>query len=207
MDFETHKKRERTVSPSPQSQPSDVRPEKKKKAGAEGPTVSRYWSDEGKYQKEFDALTEKLIPPSGKSTTIAGEAIRAANRLLYEYHNDGWGRNVSGTYFYLYQFFDKYGVDFDEFAYLEDPSLGRYDDENDVTEATLIDQMIDHVYTVVAVTHPQLQFAKNSEDMWSYQQSTPPNSSDEEESDYEQSEEEESDYEQNEEEESDNDKE
>lgn len=134
--------------------------------------VSDYWSDAGKYSKEWDALYDKLVKPSGKSTTIAGEAIRATSRLIHECYNNGWGNNVSGAYFYLRNFFDKYEVDFDEFSYFEDPSFdGRFQDEE--KEGELIDQMVDNVYTVITKTYPSLQTTKNSKDMWDYNQATP----------------------------------
>lgn len=139
--------------------------------------ISGYWGDTGKYSKEWDALSDKLVKPSGKSTTIAGEAIRAASRLCYECYNNGWGNNVSGAYFYLSSFFDKYNVDFDEFSYFEDPSFdGRFQDEQ--KEGKLIDQMIDNVYTVITKTYPSLQTTKNSKDMWEYGQETPMRESD-----------------------------
>jgi hypothetical protein len=37
----------------------------------------------------LSALTEKLIPKSGKATTLEGEMIRAINRIIYRFYNDG----------------------------------------------------------------------------------------------------------------------
>lgn len=134
--------------------------------------ISGYWGDTGKYSKEWDALYDKLVKPSGKSTTIAGEAMRAASKLCYECYNNGWGNNVSGAYFYLRSFFDKYEVDFEEFSYFEDPSFdGRFQDEE--KEGNLIDQMVENVYTIITKTYPSLQTTKNSKDMWDYAQATP----------------------------------
>ena len=130
-------------------------------------TVSLYWSGEGRYQEEYDALFDELVPRTGKCDTIAGEAMRAASRLVYECNNNGWGNDVSGAYFYLCDFFDTYGVYFKEFAYFKDVSFnGRH--QNEEVEGMLLDQTIDHVYTIVAMTHPQLQTTKNSKDMRSY---------------------------------------
>ena len=51
--------------------------------------VSSYWNKSGKYQKQFDFLFKKLVPSKGNATTIAGEVLRAANKLYYERFNNG----------------------------------------------------------------------------------------------------------------------
>jgi hypothetical protein len=133
---------------------------------------SRYWAGRGRYQKEWDTLYEKLVPSSGPCATVAGEAIRAASKLCYEMNNNGWGNNVSGPYFYLSEFFDTFDVDFDAFAYFEDPSFDGWGRDESV-EGDLIDKTIDHVYKVIAIYHPELQTQKNSKDMWRYRQNEP----------------------------------
>ena len=42
-----------------------------------------YWNDRGKYQKDFDELSEKLVPSSGKCDTVAGEILRAVTKLFF----------------------------------------------------------------------------------------------------------------------------
>ena len=37
----------------------------------------------------FDELFDKYVPKQGKADTIGGEIIRAANRIIYRYYNDG----------------------------------------------------------------------------------------------------------------------
>lgn len=64
-----------------------------------------YWSSAGKYQRNFDELI-KLMPMTGKADTVAGELIRAANRLSYDFYNNGMGNNTSGAV----NFLNKYGV-------------------------------------------------------------------------------------------------
>ena len=64
-----------------------------------------YWNGNGKYQAEFDELLD-LMPGSGKSDVVAGELIRAANRLAYDFYNNGMGNNTSGAI----NFLDYYGV-------------------------------------------------------------------------------------------------
>ena len=48
-----------------------------------------YWDSNGAYQKEYDELYDKLVPPQGDSETIHGELIRCASRFFYEYCNNG----------------------------------------------------------------------------------------------------------------------
>lgn len=48
-----------------------------------------YWDGNGAYQKEFDALYEELVPPSGEAKTVVGELVRSISRLTYEYYNNG----------------------------------------------------------------------------------------------------------------------
>lgn len=38
---------------------------------------------------KMDVLFEKLVPPSGKCDSLAGEIIRAASRIGYRFFNDG----------------------------------------------------------------------------------------------------------------------
>lgn len=38
---------------------------------------------------KFDELTEKYMPSSDNADTLAGELLRAANRIIYRYYNDG----------------------------------------------------------------------------------------------------------------------
>ena len=40
-------------------------------------------------EKRISALFEELVPASGKAATVAGEIVRAINRLAYRNYNDG----------------------------------------------------------------------------------------------------------------------
>lgn len=48
-----------------------------------------YWNNEGVYDKEFTEMTERLMKPSGRGDNLTAEVVRAANRLYYEYCNNG----------------------------------------------------------------------------------------------------------------------
>lgn len=39
--------------------------------------------------KRWEELTDKYVPDMGKADTIGGEILRAMNRLVYRYYNDG----------------------------------------------------------------------------------------------------------------------
>lgn len=42
-----------------------------------------------KYKAQFDVLFDKYVPPTGSASTRAGKILRAANKLMYRYYNDG----------------------------------------------------------------------------------------------------------------------
>ena len=76
-----------------------------------------YWTCNGKYQKEYDELWARLVPPEGKAVTKAGEVLRAVSRIYYRWYNDGdriqpsldeWVAKSSTAkgFNYLYQFRD-----------------------------------------------------------------------------------------------------
>lgn len=48
-----------------------------------------YWDGTGTYQSQMDRFADKFIPTSGRAATLTGEVVRAANRLYYEYLNNG----------------------------------------------------------------------------------------------------------------------
>lgn len=56
-----------------------------KQAGYE-PT---YWNSKGKYQKEHDELRARLVPPSGRAETPAGEILRCIEAFYSERYKNG----------------------------------------------------------------------------------------------------------------------
>lgn len=124
--------------------------------------AGKYWSNEGVYQEEWDALYEKLVPSTGMAPTVAGEAMRAASRLCHEMHNNGWGNNVSGPYFFLRWFFSRIG-EFEIDSVFEDPCYDGFG--KDLVSAVDVDEVIDEVYKAI-VENPELQTMKNTTDMW-----------------------------------------
>lgn len=55
------------------------------------PENNHYWNNNGAYQQEMERLYSKFVPVSGCSENLVGEVIRAANRLYYEFCNNGNG--------------------------------------------------------------------------------------------------------------------
>ena len=51
--------------------------------------TKHYWNNEGAYEQEFSQLTNELMPSTGRAEYLVGEVVRAANRLYYEYCNNG----------------------------------------------------------------------------------------------------------------------
>lgn len=51
--------------------------------------TKHYWDNEGVYDKEFNELTNALMEPAGRGDNLRAEVVRAANRLYYEYCNNG----------------------------------------------------------------------------------------------------------------------
>lgn len=51
--------------------------------------MSSYWNNTGKYQKEFDALYARFVPPVGRASNDVGEMLRIASNLNYELFNNG----------------------------------------------------------------------------------------------------------------------
>ena len=41
------------------------------------------------YMDKLEELTDQYVLPSGKASTIGGEILRAVNRIVYRFYNDG----------------------------------------------------------------------------------------------------------------------
>lgn len=58
-----------------------------KKYLAEGKLLNEFVG--GELEKRNEALYDKLIPSQGSADTVEGEILRAINRIIYRYYNDG----------------------------------------------------------------------------------------------------------------------
>lgn len=69
-------------------------------------TEQTYWSGKGEYQKEYDALWDKLVPEEGEADTVHGETLRAVSTLYYDVMNNGAGNVIEwseGDYYNDYE--------------------------------------------------------------------------------------------------------
>lgn len=125
-----------------------------------------YWNHKGRFQAEFDELI-KLMPMMGNADTFAGELIRAANRLAYDFYNNGMGNNTSGAVNFLKHFSV---IDDSVYETIYEYARGRIYNgcyEGDRLQVA-IEQMIDQ--TVEMITrNPVLITQSNTRDIFDFQ--------------------------------------
>ena len=110
-------------------------------------------------KNEWAAMEKRLMPPSGKAETVAGEIIRAADRIWYRWWNDGDKINVgygketcNGTARYLEKI---RGSEFPVEVW--NGSLG----EDAYTEFT--EKLVAEMYAFIKA-HPEPETTPNTED-------------------------------------------
>ena len=108
---------------------------------------------------EWAAMEDRLMPGSGKAETVAGEIIRAADRIWYRWYNDGdkinvgYGRETcNGTARYLEKI---RGTDFPTEVW-----SGWLDDD---AYTKFADGLVDEMYAFIKA-HPELETTPNTED-------------------------------------------
>lgn len=134
-----------------------------------------------KLEKQIEELTRKYMSDEGKCETVAGEILRAYNRIVYRYYNDGdvagegYGREtVNPAVRYL-------------FSQLQDMKqlfeINRYDNAiyyNGNDYETILEKLgfmiLEHFKK-----HPEKFTAKNYEDMWDYKEKCDVDADDEDE--------------------------
>lgn len=67
----------------------------------------KYWNEEGKFQKEYDYLFDKLVPTMGNAETKLGEVLRIVSKFYYEIWNNG---NINARD-EVEVYYDEYDVD------------------------------------------------------------------------------------------------
>ena len=110
-------------------------------------------------KKEWAAMEDRLVPGMGKAETVAGEIIRATDRIWYRWWNDGDKINVgygketcNGTARYLEKI---RGTDFPVEIW-----GGRLNDD-EYTKFT--DGLVDEMYAFIKA-RPELETTPNAED-------------------------------------------
>lgn len=117
--------------------------------------------------KQFENLWNELIPASGNCETLAGELVRAAGRLQYDFYNNGMGNNTSGAI----NFLRHHGI-VDEILYQDVHYYttgrvynGRYDGDS-LHKA--IDKVVEQT-THFVILNPVTMTIENEDDMFNYE--------------------------------------
>lgn len=53
-----------------------------------------YWNHKGKYQKEYEMLSDILIPVIGDAITKQGQLLRCVSNFYHQRYNNGFGNPV-----------------------------------------------------------------------------------------------------------------
>lgn len=61
----------------------------------------KFWNRTHEMYEDYEKLYDELVPDSGWSSTRAGEILRAASRINYDYYNNGSCNNTTGAWRYL----------------------------------------------------------------------------------------------------------
>lgn len=126
----------------------------------------KYWGSDAPHQKEYSELFKKLVKPSGPSDTVEGELLRAANKIYYDYYNNGFGNNWSGALNFL-----EHQARFDvkkEFAALQEYSTGKVFDGNESAIEAVLDSLVDKVVDYIKSVGENL--TPYDGDMYDYQE-------------------------------------
>jgi len=121
----------------------------------------KYWGStpESKEQRE---LFSKLVKSSGKSDTVEGELLRAANKIYYDYFNNGFGNNWSGAFNFLKKYSN--APISHELDILEEYATGKMPFRSDNPEIEhALDSLMDKI--VKEVKHSGEDLTPNSIDM------------------------------------------
>ena len=127
-----------------------------------------YWNQTGKYQEQYNQMMDDLVPVSGKCDTLAGELVRSASRLGYDFYNNGMGNNTSGALNFLKH---HSAIDDDVYDTIYEYTRGRIYNGNyngDVFHYA-IERMIDQTMAMI-VNNPVLLTIENKEDMFDYEE-------------------------------------
>jgi len=120
-------------------------------------------------ETRFNELFETYVAPMGKSTTLAGELVRAAAKLRYDFYNNGMGNNTSGAINFLGEFgvFPEYFDDetFSTIHYYTRGRTytGRYNNDN---LHSAIDSMLERTVEYVDTNELALKNTTDFPDMY-----------------------------------------
>ena len=114
----------------------------------------------------IENLFDELVPKEGKCESLAGEMVRAAVRLRYDFYNNGMGNNTSGALNFLrhHSVIDKQLAD-----YVRPYTTGRLYDgvyEGDFFQVA-IDTIVEMTEKFVT-SNPQTMTIDNATDMFEF---------------------------------------
>lgn len=67
-----------------------------------------FWDNDHPLASQAQELYAKLVPDVGNCPTLQGELLRAANKIAYDWYNNGWGcNNWSGAVAFIRALFGK----------------------------------------------------------------------------------------------------
>lgn len=137
--------------------------------------MSKYWNNQGTYQVEFDQFSRDLMPAMDAAESLAGELVRAANRLYYDAFNNGFCNNTSGAINYLKTYLLPYYKDDEDLqeaiAYIQPKTnTGDYSTVGATTGAAL-DTIVDAVARLI-INKPELKTQANPCDLFDLQDRT-----------------------------------
>jgi len=127
-----------------------------------------YWNKAGKYQAEFDRMSDELMPSMGACDTVAGEMIRSVSRLGYDLYNNGMGNNTSGAVNFLRE---KGAIDPDTYNTIHEYTRGQLYDgryQGDALQVA-IERAVDMTVEMI-LRNPTLLTQSNTEDMFDYEE-------------------------------------
>lgn len=122
--------------------------------------TGRYWHNT---PDEFTQYWDQLIPSEGSAKTVEGELLRAANKIYYDYYNNGFGNNWSGALKFIQQHLGNI-PGMNTVAPFAAGRMPRGDEQEKKIEVAL-DQIMDQV--MATIRSSQGQHRPNSTDMYS----------------------------------------
>ena len=117
---------------------------------------------------DLNNLFESLVPASGPAKTLAGEVVRAAAKLRYDFYNNGMGNNTSGAINFLR---DNSVVSHKTYDTIYDFSRGRiYKGNYNLNDGLhkAIEEMSQNVIDMVS-RNPVMGSIKNEVDMFDFE--------------------------------------
>lgn len=146
-------------------------------------TTPSFWNETHPLSAACTALTEELVPSEGNCATIEGEILRAANRITYDWYNNGFGcNNWSGAIYFLEEYLPMPKELEDHVVLLMKLSTGApvpYGADKDITLAVeaLMERAVQYVMAFKGAYH------ENTEDLDLFDFSSPDYEGDDEDED------------------------